>query len=51
LDLSRANQMSLRLVPFSEIRQIQMKGPRGRPRILAAVPALLYVAVMAARAF
>lgn len=51
LDLSRAGKMELRLVAYSEIRQIQMKGSRSGPRLLASAPMLIYLALRVARAF
>jgi len=52
LDLSRGREMAFRLVPFSGIRQIQMKAPRsGRPAILALAPTLIFLGLRVAQAF
>ena len=52
LDLTRGKQMELRLVAYSEIRQIQVKGPRtSGPRLLAVAPTLVYLALRVASVF
>ncbi len=51
LDLSRAGQMQLRLLAYSEIRQIQTKAPRSSRRFLTAAPTLIFLALRVAQAF
>ena len=52
LDLTRGRQRELRLVAYSEIRQIQLKEPRSSgPHLLAVAPSLIYLALRVASAF
>ena len=51
LDLSRNGKIEMRLVAYSEIRQVQMKAPRSAPRILASAPMLIYLGLRLAGAF